>query len=400
MNPGSISKTLLLFCFIVSFSLGDKLIMLGSFNVITLLTWFAILLSSIIIFYYSKKTLFALLLIASVFATKILEIASPAFSPLYFTSVGLLYALAGAIIFAQNRNMIYKQVMVIVFINVIFQTLQLIGVWEWPYWFSTIGIADPQNIFFVEYNDLNIQGPQLRPAGILSSPTWLSLFTSLAIALHFTRNKNVIPFGSLLIISIIIISNSKFPILFFLIIALIIYLYGSTYQKGVINKSILLFIGFYFIYSILFPGVVKSTMDPELWAWSFFVRLNNLLQIWYPDNNAPLILQLFTYGTAVEPGTEKSYFTVFAKLSEYKNLLIYLIPVSFVFFWFYIKRYKELNCKYTYNLVFPLLCLIIVSLYTLMFPILEVHFYYFILGGALIPLLISGKKPLFNYNYI
>ena len=48
--------------------------------------------------------------------------------------------------------MIYKQVMVIVFINVIFQTLQLIGIWEWPYWFSTIGIADPQNIFFVEYN--------------------------------------------------------------------------------------------------------------------------------------------------------------------------------------------------------------------------------------------------------
>jgi len=400
MNLGNISKALLLLSLIISFSLGDKLIMLGSFNVIISFTWFAILLSSIIIISYFKKTLFVLMLIGSVFAAKGFELISPTFSPLYFALVGLLYALAGAIIFTQNRNMVYKQIMVITCINVIFQALQLIGIWEWPYWFSTIGSANPENIFFVKYNDLHINGSQLRPVGILSSPTWLSLFTSLAIALHFTRNKNIFPFGSFLIVSIIIISNSKFPLLIFLIIALTIYLYGSAYQKRIVNKSILIFMGFYFIYFILLPGVVKTTMDPELWAWSFFVRLNNLLLVWYPDNNAPLILQVFTYGTPVEPGSESHYFTTFAKLGDYKHLLIYLIPVSFGFFWFYKKKYKELNCKSTYNVVFPFLCLVIVCLYTVMFPVFEVHFYYFIMGGALLPLFLIRKRMLFNAPYI
>ena len=120
-----------------------------------------------------------------------------------------------------------------------------------------------------------------------------------------------------------------------------------------------------------------------------------MLAIWYPNGDIPLFLQIFTFGTAVEPGHEDNYFTAFAKIKNFKSIFIYIAPVTFGFIWYYIRKYKALNLATSTKLVFPLLCGIVVILYTVMFPILEAHFYYFILGGALLPVLLNRKKELF-----
>jgi len=369
--------------------------MLGTFNIAVIFTWVAIFLSMIIVFKSIKKPMLSISLVAVVLVFRVLEFYSNSFSIFYIGSVGLLYALAAAVLFSQSKDMIYKQIMFIALINVVFQVLQLSGVWDWPYLFTTISSPSHEDILFVQYSDIQVNMAQARPSGILSSPTWQSLFTGLVIALHFTRNKNIIPFSTLLVILLIILSNSKFPILMLAITWIVIYLQSEKYQKKLSLKSLLIFLSIYSVYTFLFPGIVKITLDPTLWVWSFFVRLNNLLALWYPNNDIPTFLQIFTYGTAVEPGHEDNYFTAFAKIKDFKQFFIFLTPVTVGFIWYYIKKYKALNLVTSTQVVFPLLCAIIVVLYLIMFPILEAHFYYFILGGALLPVLLNRKKALF-----
>jgi len=392
------SKTLLLPSFIISLSIGNKGISLGSFNIAVIFTWIAIIFSMVIVFRCVKNQFLSLFLIASVFAFRVLEFISANFSIFYIVSVGLLYAMAAAILFAQNKDLIYKQIMFFTLINVFFQMLQLSGVWTWPYWFTTIVSPSQADILFVEYNDLKANIAQFRPTGILSSPTWQSLYTGLVIALHFTRKK-VIPFSTFLVVLLIVLSNSKFPLLMLPITWIIIYFFGNVYQKELSNKFAIILIFVYLSYAFLFPGIAKMTFDPNLWAWSFFVRLNNLLSFVYPNGEIPIWLQIYTYGTAIEPGHEDNYFTAFAKINNFKQFVIFGIPSAFLFSIYYKNKYKNIKHITGRPVVFPLLCLVITVLYVIMFPILEAHFYYFIMGGALLPIFLTQKIPLFAARY-
>ena len=181
---------------------------------------------------------------------------------------------------------------------------------------------------------------------------------------------------------------------------IIIYFFGNVYQKELSNKFAIILIFVYLSYAFLFPGIAKMTFDPNLWAWSFFVRLNNLLSFVYPNGEIPIWLQIYTYGTAIEPGHEENYFTAFAKINNFKQFVIVGIPSAFLFSIYYKNKYKNIKHITGSPVVFPLLCLVITVLYLIMFPILEAHFYYFIFGGALLPIFLARKIPLFDAKYI
>lgn len=395
MDIFTLSKRLLFISLIINISIGNQQLMFGPINFGILFTWLAILCSIIIMFNTLKNRFLTISLVSFIILFRILETISPTFFTLYFLSVGLLYLFAGYIIFTQNINMIYKQIMIIVFINIFFQFAQLLGVWEWPYFFTTFGEYNPGDVIFVEMNNLNINKSQLRPSGIFASPIYQSLITTFATSLHFTRHTNRIPLASIAIILMIILSNSKYPVLGFAIISLIVLLRGTHNQKYFIIKSIMIYIFLLTIYSIIFPGVFNMTLNIRYFAWSFFVRFNNIIQILYPNQDAPLIIQLFTIDTPKAHWHKSGGYIAsgYALLAQYKSFLIYFIPIIIGLLYKYIKSVKSLIRINPINkMLFPLACGVITITYPAMFDIFKNPFYWLITGGTLIPLLMNYMK--------
>ena len=396
MNILAISKRVFFIALLINTSIGNQQFMFGPINFGTFFTWLAILCAIIILVKTLNNHFISILLVSFILVFRILESLSVIFLILYFVSISLLYLYTGFIIFTQNINMIYKQVIFVVFVSIFFQLFQLIGVWEWPYFFTTFGEYDPGEVIFVELNNLNIIRSQLRPSGILASPIYQSLITAFAIVLHFSRKVNKIPFVSIAIILMIILSNSKYPFMSFFAISLLIIILGTKNQRYFIIKSVMIYFIIISIYSKIFPGVYDLTLNPRLFIWSFFVRFNNIIQIMYPEQNAPIFIQLFTYDTPKAYWHESGDYIAsgYALMAKFK-VLIYIGPIFVIFILKYIKSYRTIIKNNTSNkMIFSLACAIITITYPVMFDIFSNPIYWFITGGTVIPIILSSKKQL------
>jgi hypothetical protein len=194
----------------------------------------------------------------------------------------------------------------------------------------------------------------------------------------------------------IILSNSKYPVLGFAIISLIVLLRGTHNQKYFIIKSIMIYFIIVSIYSKIFPGVFNITLNPKYFIWSFFVRFNNIIQILYPNQDAPLFIQLFTLDTPKAYWHKSGDYIAsgYALIAKFKAS-IYISPIFVILILKYIKSFKTLIKSNTSNkMIFSLACAIITITYPAMFDIFKNPIYWFITGGTLLPIILSSKKQL------
>lgn len=390
-------KVYFLLGIICNFLIGNEYIYFGPFNIALFFHWATIFAASVIVFTSFRNQKLALLLILSIFISRILEFGSPAFAPVYYILVGLLFLFTGAILFTHNPDLIYKQVMIISIVNIIFMVMQLNGVGSWVF----IGTSYPvpttlDKPLFVSASDLALSSVQLRPPGIMSSATWQSLFTFLAMILHLSRTKRRFPCGTLIVVLLVVISMSKMPIIGLVFISIILFVKGGSSQKLFIAKALLAYLIILGLFSKLYPGVFYNTMIPTYWAFSFFARLNRLLYTIYGDQ-VPLFLERFTEGTQHAYWHPKDeLLSGYTAIYYYRSIIIYFIPFFAIILIWLRNKYKKLNSLSPEYAAFTLVCLFTVFLYPGLFNIFSNPLYWFIGGGAFLPIILIQKKPFFR----
>lgn len=230
---------------------------------------------------YAKLGLFLFCL------TLILKIFD-AFTGIVFTGVmseftsGLIFILVGASLYAENPNIIYRQLISFFALSIPFMILQKIGVNTFFYGWSTElfhknsnysfdEVKDLGVIFkniplfptlFVEFKDLTYAMYQGRPTGLLYSNNVLSVIISLALALHFSMyHKIKRNFKNIIIATITVLTMST--LVYGVLVILFIYYYYINKNKNLKSNGLKIFsltsVMLIFHY-IFFPGLTVSSI--------------------------------------------------------------------------------------------------------------------------------------------
>ena len=273
MSITKICKMLLLPLLILSLTNSNQLNIFATFSFAQIFNWGVFLASSIICVKYNKTYL---ILIALVLLFKILTIIIPFAVSLYVVAYGFLVAVASSVLFISNKTMIYHQLYFFTLLTIILQVLQIIGIWEWPFFFSTHAYYDystmePYRLLFIEQYDIDskISFVQTRPSGLFSSPTYQSLFIALVLLVHYTIKRKII-FASFFILISVVLSNSKYPIIALFIIYSTGMVYGSKGNKLLLLSSFLQYILLMTIYYISFPGLFLISYNFPTWISSLY----------------------------------------------------------------------------------------------------------------------------------
>ena len=295
-------------------------------------------------------------------------------------------------------DLIYKQVMIIAALNVIIMIMQLTGITRLVFMFTSFNEI-PQILaptLFVEAKDLFINKVQIRPSGFMSSPVYQSLFSFLVMVLHLSRRKWKFPGGSVIIALLVVISMSKVPILGLACISMIYFVKGDSAKRLFVARAVLAYVVVLAVYSVLFPGVFHYTMTPTYWAYSFFIRLNNIIDIVYGGSEyAPLFLQAFTEGTVRAIWHPQDILlSGFAAIAVYKSILIKVIPLAAIGLYYWLKKFKLLNAILPEYAGLSLACLCTICLFPGLFNIFRNPLYWFVGGGVFLPIILNSKRQL------
>lgn len=394
-----VCKIYFLIGIICNYAIGGEKITFASINIGQVFHWATIFAASVIVLHSFRNQRAALLLIASILVFRGLEFALPVFNTYYFIMVGILFLFTGVIMFTQDMDLIYKQVMIIAILNVIIMIMQLTGVTKLVFMFTSFN-ETPQILaqtLFVKAPDLFINKVQIRPSGFMSSPVYQSLFTFVALVLHLARKRRRFPGGSVIIALLIVISMSKVPILGLAGISTIYFIKGDSSKKLFVAKVILIYLFVLGLYAFFFPGIFHYTMTPTYWAFSFFTRLNNIIDIVYGGSEfAPLFLQVFTADTVrAYWHPQDVLLSGYAVIAFYRSILIKVVPAFIIAIWLWFKKYRKLNSWFPEYAALSLACMYTICVFPGLFNIFRNPLYWFIAGGAVLPIILNSQKRIF-----
>lgn len=403
MSITKICKMLLLPLLILSLTNSTQPNIFGTFSFAQIFNWGVLFGASIICVKYNKKYL---ILIALIILFKILSIIMPFAVSLYVVAYGFLIAVASSILFFLKRTMIYHQLYFVTLLTIILQVLQIIGIWEWPFFFSTHGYYDystmePYSLLYMEHYDIDskISFVQTRPSGLFSSPTYQSLFIALVLLVHYTIKRKII-FANFFILISVVLSNSKYPIIALFLIYSIGMVYGSKENKLFLLWSFIQYILMMTIYYISFPGLFLVSYNFPTWIYSLYSRVNNLLLILYPNQDVPSLLKdlLYSGNDYARYKDPSSITSGFAFLSQY-SFALYLSPIIILIIIHHIKKIHSAKKYYLSNdVLFAILSMTISISYIMMFNIFSIPLYWVFIGGTFLPRVTLKKINMFNFN--
>ena len=188
-----------------------------------------------------------------------------------------LFFLVGTVFIRRYLYLVYKQVLIICFLNVILMTLQVSGAGKWTQFMATEGEKTSYPTLFVQEKYLQASTVQRRPSGFLHSNNYLSIIVLFGMALHFSRNKNKLKWGTCVLIAMGVLSMAKIVFLVYILMGIAIFLRGNKVQKVTFANSLLLAVGYMYLYFILFPGLFSSQMNYYHITYSLFIRMNNII---------------------------------------------------------------------------------------------------------------------------
>ncbi|MBL6989694.1 MAG: hypothetical protein ISR65_07945 [Bacteriovoracaceae bacterium] len=349
--------------------------------------------ASVIIILYSsyKHKLFCSLLIGSTIGLKIYTIMTQQDSVFYIALLNTCFCAAGAVIALRSRTLVYYQLMMFCFINVIFMSLQVIGVGEWAQVFAAGWnySLTPSNMIFTSYDQLNFLSLyshyQARPFGLMESNTFLQLIILFSFALYFSQdNKKFAPnFIILCLMAVLAMSKLVFIFLALLIIGLVL-----THKKlGYLY--IFLFMGCLItLYKILFPGLYVYNLSSNTIMNSIFFRVNNLVDSLGYTNELSWLLRYTPTLGFLKPGEHISGY-----VSIIKQALIAL-PAGITALVFYVKMYLKHETVFKTHKKLIWINLLVILLFPMSFSAWRSNIFCFIAGFSLFPLF-AVLKPVY-----
>lgn len=346
--------------------------------------------AGIIIIATFRGSLWPLGLIMSILLAKTLSLISVSGSAelLYIILVGTLLFIAGAIIAFERSKLVYKQLMIICSVSVLFMVLQSAGVGGFSQFLATsyydYEVApDVQNTLFAPLADIAYDVRVFRPAGLLRTGTLVSLVILFALPLHLSKHRGRIPGGTAVLCAMVVLSMGKIVFVGFIVVVLFILVKGNRRQQLESIKTIAFLLFFLLLYSFFFPGLFEHNLGTDTQNFSIFVRLNDILEIFPEGTIIREMADPYMIGTVRKILPEGDHLSGIPSLIM---ILPYLGPFLVILSIYYFKGYNSMRVQFP---DMTLMCGSIffgIILYPAVFPIWDTGLYWFMLSFALLPI--------------
>lgn len=307
---------------------------------------------------------------------------------LYITAVNVLFCVSGAVVAFRRPVLLYKQVMTIALVNLVFMVLQVVGVGAWTQLFTTHGegnLTAPVRTLFVPEIDLEYLLVQGRPAGLSYSNIVLALIIAFATVLHLSLSKGKLWWGTAVISVMVVLCMSKFLLIVSPLVALWLMLTGTRPQRASAARALAGIAVALLVYCYAFPGLAATNLSVETVKTSFFLRLNDIGALLDPrgvlKERSDSLLEGTPRATWVEEGSFVSgYAQVMAKTPI-------LVPTALLATLAYFIGLRSLRRRAPELAKRAFLVVCVVAAYPFTFPIWGLQMYWFMAGLGLLPLL-------------
>jgi hypothetical protein len=351
--------------------------------------WFNLLAAILVLVRLNWSKLWIFLLIIGIVVSRILRLMSDSTSSeiFYLSALNMLFCTAGVAIILNHRNMLYKQVMVLCYLNLIVMVLQVLGVGAWTQAFTTHGagnFAEPMKTLFVSADDLQVALVQLRPAGISYSTVIVTLLTLFGQILHYLYADKRLRWGTPVLSALLVISMGKMIFVGFIILLVGIHFLGDATRRREVRRGIIYSSIFAVLYFVLFPGQWALNTSMSTFTTSVYLRLNDIMSVVNPNNPFYNQSLYFLEDTAtaswVSEGQHVSGYSILFNRGKVFNYFMIIGLLGYVYALKIVrKRYHgEANTLFLAGLM--------ISVTPFMFPFWESQLFWFIASVGLLPL--------------
>jgi hypothetical protein len=363
--------------------------------------WLINLLAVFFVFSVVGRNLRFIAFILGLIAAKVFTILYPSdaiLNTMYYFLAGCMFSFIGALVCFRYPRLIYKQIMIICLINVFFMLLQIIGVGAWTQFLTThgVGIEDskiPMATLFVKNISSAVSVMQRRPAGLLYANQFLSLILLFGIAVNFSYSGNRFKWGTLIICIMMVLAMAKIAFLGFVIIFLLLLILGTPGQKSEIFKTLIYIPFVLFLYYIFFPGLFVKNLSLQAVKWSFFIRLNDMVNTLPETNIAKESLLESLFST---PKPEVSLNAHVSGYSEIMPILPYLVIIMLMLLPFYCESLYKIRQRFPYFVWTSIFTLVAITIFPYICTIWKSQLYWFFAGFGLLPLFFLFKPKYFQ----
>jgi len=213
----------------------------------------------------------------------------------------------------------------------------------------------------------------------------LSLVSLFVVPFHLSQTSGRFPGGTVAICAMVVLSMSKIGLVGFIVITLFFILKGTRNQRHESFRAISFGLCFLYLYSFFFPGLLELNLGGMTMEYSFFVRLNNIVEFLPEGNFVKSVVEQLLVGTK-----HAGYLKKGEHLSGIPGLLMYLpyiLPFLIILGIIFYRSYGAMRMQYPRLTLMCVPILIGVGLYPGVFPIWETGLYWFMMSFALFPVL-------------
>lgn len=314
------------------------------------------------------------------------SMAGPA-EMVYIAAVGVLFCIAGAVVAFRRPALLYRQVMTIALLNMVFMFLQVVGAGAWTQLLTTHGegnLTPPVRTLFVPEADLGYLLVQGRPAGLSYSNIVLSLIITFATVLHLSLKKGKRWWGTAVICVMVALSMSKFVLIVSPLVALWLLLTGGRPLRASAARALAGIVVALAVYSYVFPGLAATNLDLKTIGTSFFLRLNDIAAVLDPEGALKERSESFLEGTPRATWVEEgSYVSGYAQIMANTPILV---PMALLAGLAYLIALRPLRRRSPELATRAFLVACVIAAYPFTFPPWGIQMYWFMAGLGLLPL--------------
>ena len=383
------------FLLIINLGLGSQAdpFTIAGFPLNQVVNWLVILGAAIVVMNTYRTSLWPVIIVTGVIFSKLvsLVLGNPFYVVIFYKIFLLaLFFAVGVIYIYRYLDLVYKTVLIICLFNVIMMILQLSNAGDWTQFLSTgsgfkYGEKITYDTLFIPLDQLQYSVIQGRPSGFLRSNIVLSGVLLFALALHFSRDKNRLKWGTITLCAMIVLASARIVYVGYFLMCLLLLFKGNRVQRKAVLYSVVTIMLVLMVYSYFFPGLFQRYWTYEILFSSFFVRINDIISQFDTESTIRIFLEkLFRFipHININEGDPKSGYTVLVRY------LPYLIPLLLILLPYYVKRLRRQSSIFPHLTWVTILCLLIFLLYPAAFPIFRDQFYWMVGGFALSPLFI------------
>ena len=356
-----------------------------------IINWIVIIGAAIVYKNIYNKSIWPIIIIISIILSKSASVLfgkPPIIEFIYSCFLFTLFLAMGIIYIQRYLYLFYKLVMIICLINTIMMFFQIIDAGEWTHvLYSQEAEIITYDILFVPLSNYQYSMFQARPTGFLRASGILSGVVLFAMALHFSRYKRRLWWGTLVLCTMTVLSSARIVYIGYLVMVLLLLIRGDRIQRvsaiySLITLSLLLL-----LYSFLFPGLFQDFWTIGTFFSSFYIRINDIITVLGVENSIRIYLENYLIDS---PRVTEEYIGGFTS-SGYKQILMYLpyfIISVILIIPHYLKGFKKQRNLFPHLKWVTTLCLIVFILYPAAIPIFRSQFYWLVAGFSLSPLFI------------